>query len=235
MEARVKYMDESRCMGVTASNGLEMMDCSGDATVAKIWSIGDSPVTYRFEYGERVIDVPNESTAAGVTLSTYSWNAGAHQRYVLESAPVNNEKAFYLQNYKSKLYLLPSGKNVVQDQRSRDVTSGVWILEEVAGSGTPDDTASTDIVPADTSAKDSAEIDTGVADTTVADTAATDTVVADTTQDVPETPSDTSTISVRRNYREPAFEQVLRNKFDLKGRRQENALKTSRWNVIFMK
>jgi len=131
MEARVKYLADDKCMGITASNGLEMMDCSAEGTVAKIWSVGDNPVTYRFEYGERVIDIPNESTAAGVVASTYTWNAGVHQRYVLEVAPVNTPNAFYLQNYKSKLYLLPSGKNIVQDERGRDMESGIWVLTEV--------------------------------------------------------------------------------------------------------
>jgi len=131
MNARVEYLSDGMCMGMTASNSIEMMDCSEEGTLAKIWSVGEDPATYRIEFGDRVIDVPNESTAAGVTIGTYSWNGGAHQRYVFEVAPVNTPNAFYLQNYKSKLYLLPSGKNVVQDQRGRDVDSGIWRLEEV--------------------------------------------------------------------------------------------------------
>lgn len=164
MTARVKSLTDGKCIGRTSTNGLEMMDCSGEETEAKIWSIGDNPVTYRFEYGDRVIDVPNESTAAGVTLGTYSWNAGAHQRYVLEEAPVNTPNAFYLQNYKSKLYMLPSGKNIVQDQRNRDINSGVWIFVQVAENG-----------------------EGGVGDTTIADTTARDTTgttVGDTTESI---------------------------------------------------
>lgn len=162
MTARVKSLTDGKCIGKTSSNALEMMDCSGEETVAKIWSIGDSPVTYRFEYGDRVIDVPNESTAAGVILGTYSWNSGAHQRYVLENAPVNAPNAFYLQNFKSKLYVLPSGKNIVQDQRGRNIDSSVWILEEVSA----EPPVSTDTTVADTSVAD-----TSVADTTVGDSA----------------------------------------------------------------
>ena len=158
---RVVPLLRDLAMATFSSNALEMMDCSGEETVAKIWSIGDSPVTYRFEYGDRVIEVPNESTAAGVILGTYSWNSGAHQRYVLENAPVNTPNAFYLQNFKSKLYMLPSGKNIVQDQRSRDIQSGVWIFVQVAESG-----------------------EGGVGDTTVADTSITDTSTTDTTESI---------------------------------------------------
>lgn len=160
MEARVEYMADGRCMGITESNGLEMMDCSGDRTIAKVWSIGENPVTYRFEFGDRVVDVPNESTAAGVVLGTYSWNGGAHQRYVFEAAPVNTPDAFYLQNFKSKLYLLPDGKNIVQDQRSRDIQSGVWLLRkpsdnvEDTTSVVPGDTVVTDTLGQDSSATD---------------------------------------------------------------------------------
>jgi len=161
MTARVKYMPDDRCIGITAANGLEMMDCSGDATVAKIWSIGDDPVTYRFEFGDRVIDVPNESTAAGVVLSTYSWNAGAHQRYVLEGAPVNGTNAFYLQNYKSKLYLMPSGNSVVQDVRGRDVESGVWILQNVELESGDTVAVDSDSSVTDTSKVDSVARDSG--------------------------------------------------------------------------
>lgn len=160
MEARVEYMADGRCMGITESNGLEMMDCSGDRTIAKVWSIGENPVTYRFEFGDRVVDVPNESTAAGVVLGTYSWNGGAHQRYVFEAAPVNTPNAFYLQNFKSKLYLLLDGKNIVQDQRSRDIQSGVWLLRkpsdnvEDTASVVPGDTVVTDTLGQDSSATD---------------------------------------------------------------------------------
>lgn len=165
MEARVEYMADGKCMGITASNGLEMMDCSGDQTVAKIWSIGDNPVTYRFEFGDRVIDVPNESTAAGIVLGTYSWNGGAHQRYVFEVSPVNQANAFYLQNFKSKLYMLPSGKNIVQDQRSRDIQSGIWILRTVS-SDVPPAGDSTEVVTPVDSTETPSVIDTNVVDST---------------------------------------------------------------------
>ncbi len=167
MTARVKSLTDEKCIGMTSTNALEMMDCSGEKTVAKIWSVGDDPVTFRFEYGDRVIDVPNESTAAGVVLGTYTWNAGAHQRYVFESAPINTPNAYYLQNFKSKLYMLPDGKNVTQDQRGRLVDSGVWILMEVVEGGEVADTAS----------KDTSVVagDTTIADTSITDSSNTET------------------------------------------------------------
>lgn len=159
-EARIMSLTDQKCMGITSTNGLELMDCSSPATITKIWAVGE-PVAYRIEFGDRVLDVPNESTAAGVVLGTYYWNGGAHQKTVFEEAPVNTPNAFYLQNYKSKLYLLPDGKNVVQDQRGRLVDSGVWILKEVSAEP-PADTSNV-IPPADTST-----VDTSATDTTLA-------------------------------------------------------------------
>ncbi len=199
MEARVEYMADGRCMGITESNGLEMMVCSGGQTIARIWSIGDNPVTYRFEFGDRVVDVPNESTAAGIVLGTYSWNGGAHQRYVFEVSPVNQANAFYLQNFKSKLYLLPSGKNIVQDQRSRDIQSGVWILRSVSGDVPPAGDSTEVVIPVDSTETPS-----------VADTSVVDPVKDSTGQD-----------AIRRARIRPAGDVAAeRPHYDLKGRLQ---------------
>lgn len=154
--ARVKYLLDDKCMGVTAANGIEMVDCSAPEAIVNIWSVGEDPVAYRFEFGERVLDVPNESTAAGVVLSTYHWNGGAHQKYIFEAAPVNTPEAFYLQNLKSKLYLMTEGKNVVQDQRGRLVDSGVWILmDAVDTEPSVDDT--TEVLPEEPVVADTSE------------------------------------------------------------------------------
>lgn len=167
-EARIKSLIDQKCMGVTATNGLELMDCSNEATKATIWSVGENPVAYRIEFGDRVLDVPNESTAAGVVLGTYYWNGGAHQKTLFEEAPVNTPNAFYLQNAKSKLYLLPDGKNVVQDQRGRLVDSGVWILmdakDSISAGPSPEDTLEV-VPPVDIVDSDTAIIDTAAADT----------------------------------------------------------------------
>lgn len=167
-EARIKSLTDQKCMGITATNGLELMDCSNEATKATIWSVGENPVAYRIEFGDRVLDVPNESTAAGVVLGTYYWNGGAHQKTLFEEAPVNTPNAFYLQNAKSKLYLLPDGKNVVQDQRGRLVDSGVWILmdakESISAGPSPEDTLEV-VPPVDIVDSDTAIIDTAAADT----------------------------------------------------------------------
>lgn len=127
MQGRVKsLLDEKTCMGITSSNALELMSCADTATFVKIYSIGDNPVTYRIQLGNRVVDIPNESTAEGVVASTYGYNGGAHQRYVFEKAGApraNMSNVYFLKNFKSGLYLQAVGKNVVQNKRVSSASS----------------------------------------------------------------------------------------------------------------
>lgn len=127
MQGRVKsLLDEKTCMGITSSNALELMSCADTATFVKIYSIGDNPVTYRIQLGNRVVDIPNESTAEGVVASTYGYNGGAHQRYVFEKAGApraNMTNVYFLKNFKSGLYLQAVGKNVVQNKFVRSASS----------------------------------------------------------------------------------------------------------------
>ena len=155
MEGRIKSLgDTKKCMGITSSNALELMDCSNAATFVKIYSVGDNPVTYYIQLGNRVIDIPNESTAAGVQASTYGYNGGAHQRYVFEGAPVNTPNAFYLKNYKSGHYLQSVGNTVVQNPKQQN-DSFIWQIQEASER----DTSTADTSVADTSTTDSSKTD----------------------------------------------------------------------------
>ena len=123
-----------KCMGMTSDNALQLMACDNKATEIKLYSVGDNPVAYRFEFGKRVLDVPNESTAAGVVLGTYHWNGGDHQKFILEGAPVNMTNAFYLKNLKSSLYLEAKDGKVVQNRKVNS-DEFVWQMVELKDQG----------------------------------------------------------------------------------------------------
>ena len=155
MQGRIKSLGETfKCMGITSSNALELMDCSDTATFVKIFSMGDNPVTYRIQLGTRVEDIPNESTAAGVQTSTYGYNGGAHQRYIFEEAMVNTPNAFYLKNFKSGHYLQSVGTTVVQNPKGSG-DDFIWQLLETSEI----DTSSADTSVADTSKQDTSKTD----------------------------------------------------------------------------
>ena len=160
-EGRIKSLGETKkCMGITSSNALELMDCSDTATFVKIFSVGDNPVTYYIQLGSRVVDIPNESTAAGIVASTYGYNGGAHQRYTFDDAGVNTPNAFLFKNYKSGLYLQAVGTQVQQNRKVERDESFIWKLEEA---GLKPDTSSagdTSVVAPDTS--DTSKTDTSI-------------------------------------------------------------------------
>lgn len=144
-EGRIKSLGETKkCMGITSSNALELMDCSDTATFVKIFSVGDNPVTYYIQLGSRVVDIPNESTAAGIVASTYGYNGGAHQRYTFDDAGVNTPNAFLLKNYKSGLYLQAVGTQVQQNRKVDRDESFIWQLEEAGAKPDTSDTSKTD-------------------------------------------------------------------------------------------
>ena len=204
-----------KCMGITSNNGLELMDCESKATIINLYSIGDNPVTYRIELGDRVVDIPNESTAAGVVASTYGWNGGAHQRYILEGAPVNTPDAFYLQNFKSKLYLQANGTQVVQNSKKQD-DSFIWLLRDVESE-----------IPADTSHTDTTKIDTTTVPETPADTSKKDSTLRPGKED--------STTSIGRFARKPSVENGPSTMYDLQGRRIGKFTRAAHWKVLFKK
>jgi hypothetical protein len=127
-QGRVKSASSGKCMGITSSNTLELMDCTNEATLVKIFSMGDNPVTYRIQLGTRVVDIPNESTAAGIKASTYGFNGGAHQKYVFEGSG----NSILLRNYKSGHYLQAVGNDIIQNPLSSyNRNSFTWqIIEE---------------------------------------------------------------------------------------------------------
>lgn len=148
-QGRIKSLGETKkCMGITASNALELMDCSDTATFVKIFSVGDNPVTYYIQLGSRVVDIPNESTAAGIVASTYGYNGGAHQRYTFDDAGINTPNAFLLKNYKSGLYLQAVGTQVQQNRKVDRDESFIWKIGEAGDTSVvaPDtsDTSKTD-------------------------------------------------------------------------------------------
>lgn len=160
-EGRIKSLGETKkCMGITSSNALELMDCSDTATFVKIFSVGDNPVTYYIQLGSRVVDIPNESTATGIVASTYGYNGGAHQRYTFDDAGINTPNAFLLKNYKSGLYLQAVGTQVQQNRKVDRDESFIWKLEEAGSKPDTSSAGDTSVVAPDTS--DTSKTDTSI-------------------------------------------------------------------------
>ena len=116
-QGHLQNVASKKCMGITESNGLQLMDCTDTATFIKMFTVGE-PVAYRIQLGSRSLDVPNESTAEGVTLSTYGYNGGAHQKMFKELVDEADTSVFYLKIVKSGLYVKAGETNLTQNPKS---------------------------------------------------------------------------------------------------------------------
>ena len=149
MQGRIESVADHKCMGITSDNALELMDCSKPETFVKIFSVGDNPVTYYVQLGSRVIDIPNESTAAGVKASTYGYNGGSHQRYVFEDAGANQPNVYYFKNAKSGHYLQEVGNTIVQNPKQKSEDFMWHIINEALQDTDKVEPSDTSVVPKD--------------------------------------------------------------------------------------
>lgn len=124
-QGHLQNVASKKCMGITESNGLQLMDCTDTASFIKMFTIGE-PVAYRIQLGSRSLDVPNESTAEGVTLSTYGYNGGAHQKMFKELVDEADTSVFYLKIVKSGLYVKAGEEALTQESMMGDETTYQW-------------------------------------------------------------------------------------------------------------
>jgi len=128
-QVRIKSLANGKCMGITSSNTLELMDCGNSATLIKIYAMASGNNTvYRIELGSRVIDIPNESTAAGIKASTWQYNSGAHQKYIFETA--QSTQSTNIPDTKSKCWSESQGYSCCKGCRIiYEDESGKWGVE----------------------------------------------------------------------------------------------------------
>ena len=124
-QGHLQNVASGKCMGITDDNGLKLMDCTDTATFIKVFSVGE-PVAYRIQLGSRSLDVPDESTAEGVTLSTYGYNGGAHQKMYKELVSDADTTVFFLKIVKSELYVKAGEESLTQESKFGDETAYQW-------------------------------------------------------------------------------------------------------------
>lgn len=128
-EGRIRSKATGKCM-VRTANTLSMGVCSDSSSLASIVAMGTSDTTYRLEFGDRVLDTPNESNAGGVVMGLYDWNGGAHQTFRMEGTPYAAIRTFKLKMAHSGLYLTSSAENVTQNAvaGTADQNTQLWEL-----------------------------------------------------------------------------------------------------------
>ncbi|MCQ2123639.1 MAG: family 16 glycosylhydrolase [Fibrobacter sp.] len=100
------------CMMPNSEKKLVLGDCADESAVAVITPL--SSTTFRINFGDMVVEMPNETTDPGVTAGVYTWNGKNHQKVVLENQYSNQ---YRLKMLHSNHYLRSTsdGTRVVQD------------------------------------------------------------------------------------------------------------------------
>ena len=146
---RIFSMSFGTCMVRTAEDKLALGDCKGDNAIVTITPL--SATTYRFNFGDLSIDIPNESKEAGVTMSLYKWNGGDHQKVVMEKQSGYEGSVVRMKMQNSGMYLRATtdGERVVQSWADDWEWNQMWRLL-----GKDDAIPSKDTTKKDTTVKD---------------------------------------------------------------------------------
>lgn len=124
---RIRSKELNTCMQ-KSGNEVKLGACNDSASIVRIIQMGESNVQYRMQFGNVVLDVPNESTAAGIVLGLYAWNGGNHQRFTLESQDSLGTTIKRIRMVHSGLYLLSNNGKIEQNQASVSPTLQSWEL-----------------------------------------------------------------------------------------------------------
>lgn len=111
---RIYSMAFGTCMQPNADKQLALGDCENDAAVAIVQPLSGS--TYRINFGDVVVEIPNEKTDAGLTAGVYEWNGKAHQKVLMEKQSGYDGTVVRMKMSHSDMYLRATtdGERVVQ-------------------------------------------------------------------------------------------------------------------------
>ena len=125
---RIFSMNFGTCMVRTPEDKLALGDCDGDNAVAVVTPISSTAI--RIDFGDLSLDVPNESTDAGVTMGLYKWNGGEHQKVIVEKQPGYEGTVVRMKMQNSGKYLRATtdGERVVQSWADDWEWYQVWRL-----------------------------------------------------------------------------------------------------------
>lgn len=142
------------CMQPSDEKKLVLGDCADEKSVAIIKPLG-SANTFRVDFGDMTLEMPNETTDPGVTAGVYAWNGKNHQKVVFENQYSNQ---YRLKMLHSNHYLRSTsdGARVVQDWNDSWEWNQKWRIMKPSEYVAPGaDTTAKDTVTQDTTKQDS--------------------------------------------------------------------------------
>lgn len=115
---RIASRSDGRCMSA-AGDDLELGGCDESSSLVDLIMLDEH--RYRLEFGDKVLDIPNESRDPGTLAGLWEWNGGAHQQVVFEFDDVTGEDGpFRIRMLHSGLYLQAQGNEILQNGNGND-------------------------------------------------------------------------------------------------------------------
>jgi hypothetical protein len=124
-EGRIRSRATGACM-LRVGNGLALGSCSDSLSLVRLLAMGATDPTYRLEFGDRVLDTPNQSSVVGLTLGLYTWNGGNHQRLRFTEGVPKAGTTARLALVHSGLELRAQGSAVLQDATTTALDARTW-------------------------------------------------------------------------------------------------------------
>ena len=114
---------------VANDNDITLGDCNSANAIATLTESGNS---YRINFGEKVLEIPNEAKTAGDAVGLWGWNGKAHQLLNLNKLPEYDGWVVSMRFAHSGHYVQTNNNDVIQNGYPKEnATIAHWrILSE---------------------------------------------------------------------------------------------------------
>lgn len=126
-EGRIRSKATGSCM-VRKGSALAMGSCGDSSSQIALVAMGSPDTTWRLEFGDLVLDAPNQSVASGLAMGLYTWNSGANQSFHIEGGAVAPGALVRLRMTHSNLLLKAGTASVTQEAAAADLATQTWEL-----------------------------------------------------------------------------------------------------------
>lgn len=109
---RLLSVSSGFCM-IPDGNSIVLGSCQDERSLIRLEALGSN--SYRVNFGDQVLEIPNEVTDAGVAAGLWGWNGKNHQRAVFEPQSGFESTVVRIRMQHSGHYLRADEERVIQD------------------------------------------------------------------------------------------------------------------------
>ena len=121
-QIKLMSLETGTCLQPEGNYGLKLGDCADEASRAKIVDLGGM---YRINFGDQVLEVPDESKDAGHQLGLWGWNGKGHQQLSLSRVNEKDGLVVTMKFAHSGLYA-QTGNNGLQQNGMPKSDAAYW-------------------------------------------------------------------------------------------------------------